>query len=107
MEDGRRFSGFINTQAEKESDFPVRITGTFWTEKTDQGVFGRYELDGGKLDRNYVIGALRPPKYVPLDASPTEMDKAFASTLSLGSWERIERRIEDCLVLEKTYVISL
>jgi hypothetical protein len=106
--DGREWSGWINTMANAEEDFPETIKGTFWTEKVrDVGCYGNFKLEDGT--EGYVIcnKMCRPMKVGNINSFSTAGWEAyFASRESLPEWERFDMRIEDCLVLSKTYVDS-
>lgn len=115
LEDGRRWNGFINTVAEKEEDFPETITGTFWTSCDETGCRGNFELGDGNYTSNYVMTSSMKGKEIEDMYTGDSNDfyndskrvEAFMeSQRCLPTWERIERKIEDCLNIEDTYIMK-
>lgn len=117
MPDGKEWKGWINTIADRKEYFPEKLNGRFWSFKGEGylgfGSYGLFILDGqteeeAKSKSQYVIGALYPKPYVCRDYySYTETKKALDSLNPLPFWNRIEGRIEDCLNLERTYIIEV
>lgn len=96
-EDGRRWSGWINLESENVDDFPDIIKGTFWTKRDSMGTHGFFELGDGIYEENYVLGSMIGVEYKPKNKSKKERLKAFRSSDLLPFWERIEKRIENCI----------
>lgn len=114
MPDGREWSGFFNTFAAKREDFPETIKGSFYSFKGEGkrgfGNYGLFILDGqtkedAQRKEQYVYGSMRPKPYYAKADNMVEAQKVFESIQPLSSWEKVERRIEDCIVPEMTYVI--
>lgn len=108
------FKGWINTVHSKKEDIPEMITGTMYAYKNDIGLYGRFELDNPNLsenkDSNYVIGSAY--KVTNLDHIDPEyrrynreiIQSILDSTKPLKTFPRFDARLEDCIILEKTYV---
>lgn len=103
LEDGRRWSGWINTKAQNKEDFPETIKGTFFTERREDGCRGKFILEDGTTD-SVITCKMSPKEYMPKDHGSSEASKFIDSEKSLEIWERIDMKIEDCLNLKKTYV---
>lgn len=115
MPDGREWSGFFNTFAENREDFPETIKGSFFSFRGEGrlgfGSYGLFILDGqteeeAQENEQYVYGDMRPKPYYAKAHNMAEAQRVFDSIQPLSSWERVERRIEDCFVPEKTYVMA-
>lgn len=105
-EDGRRWSGWINTLADSKEDFPETISGTFWTYRDEVGCHGEFKLDNGET--GFVVTAkMLPPEYKMKTYTPFEADKAFESLQPIKQWERFDKKIEDCRVPEKDSIMEL
>ena len=102
--DGRRWSGWINLKSENVDDFPDTIKGTFWTKRDNIGSQGFFELGDGEYEENYVFGIMRGVEYKPKSESREEYEKIFRSNDLLPFWERIEKRIEDCICNESRII---
>ena len=96
-EDGRRWSGWINLMSENVDDFPNTIKGTFWTKRDNIGTHGFFELGDNIFEDNYVFGSMMGAEYKPKFESEEEYSKAFRANDLLPFWERIEKRIEECI----------
>jgi hypothetical protein len=106
MPDGRRWSGWINTMSSTKEGFPAKLDGTFWTERNESGAHGKFELGDGDYGENYVFGSMKPAKYEPKFQSYEECSRMMESDRPLDAWERVERRISECLCLGSTYVVE-
>lgn len=106
-EEGYRWTGWINTTADKEEDFPELLTGTFWSMRNEEGTWGRFELGDKNYEGNYVLGSMAGKEVILAEHERTlEGYKRLLDSLDdLDTWERVERRIEDCLDLEMTYIL--
>ena len=105
-EEGNCWSGWINTTAEKRGDFPETLTGTFWTMRDEEGTWGEFELGDKNYEGNYVLGSMKG-KEVILSEYERDVEgfrRLIDSLDPLETWEREERRIEDCLNMEMTYI---
>lgn len=109
LPDGRRFWGFINTEAHDPKDFPETITGTFWTKKSknEQAPRGYFELGDKVYDENFTIGNVYPKEKIKRAETLVDTQRFLKQMEPLNEWERIELKIEDCLNLDKTYIMKV
>lgn len=61
------------------------------------GTHGFFELGDDIYEENYVLGSMIGVEYKPKNESKEECLKASRSNDLLLFWERIEKRIEDCI----------
>lgn len=112
-----QFRGWINTCALNRHDFPETLEGTFWVSKVEEngflrngdiGMNGNFDIGFGE-ENNHVIGSVYPvylSEGVNFAASPSRegAEMILKALTPVPRFERFEARIEDCLVLSKTYI---
>ena len=116
-----QFRGWINTHALDERDFPDTLEGTFWLEAchdpNDRKIYGEacfsgcFDFGFGE-DNNFVFGNVYPI-YLEKGVNWNSQTRAGAeNTLRANNavdsmtWNRVEGKIEDCLVPSKTYIAT-
>lgn len=115
-DDGREWSGWINTTSDHRESFPEDFKGDFYTFKGEGplgfGCYGCYKYDSqtweeARSNKQYVITnkMIRPIRLGRTPINHKEAEIVFESlSRSLPAWERFEKRIEDCLNKELTYI---
>ncbi len=115
LPNGKVFKGWITTMAENVADFPDMLYGTFCAWKDEEGLHGHFLLDGQseaavKENRQYVVmsGIFNEPIPQQVDRPPMsryEADMILESIRPVNClFERFDRRLENCIVLSKTYI---
>ena len=110
------FKGWINTTSDSEEAFPGILHGRFWAEKTEAGLRGRFILDGQTEDEaveknQFVVlaGIYNPDRLfqgAPQSTAEAELLLGWLAPIDC-CFDRFERRLEECIVPGKTYVMVL
>lgn len=108
--DGKKykFRGWITTNALHKEDFPETLEGTFWVSKvkengiSSKGIIytdGYFDIGFGEKG-NFVISDGVFPFYDNIESH----EQILETMKRALEYDRLEARIEDCLVLDKTYI---
>lgn len=116
LSDGNIWHGFINIEADTEGDLPQVVSGTYWSEKRNDGWHGEFKLDNDEpYDRRkthcdcgaFVIhtGIYRPTKEFeqPLTVEEAEIIYDYSEPVEYELIPRFDDRLENCIVSYETY----
>lgn len=118
LPDGNVWTGFINVEADNESELPEAVKGIFWAEKKSDGWYGRFCLDNYEpYDRRretseillpwvITIGIHRPS--LEMTTRPTSIQEAdrimeYLKPVEYETVARFDGRLEDCYVDSETH----